>query len=204
VTTIVPPASQGVWNDPANALDLTGTDTDTDTIVSTANIVDQKSGATGDPDQPIPETTITAVDGQLTAAGTSNSTSSSRRRSTEFFRRDASDYELVFSGTGTGPNDRDGSIEGTAYLTFTLVPNSTYNVDACLAFCDSVELCGLLLVIYSSRKTNTQVLTFQFSPTCTMNSTTMLLTTMRRRTSSVPSTPTFIPQPRRPISEANS
>lgn len=142
VTTIVPPASQGAWNDPANALDLTGTTTDTDTIVSTANIVDQKSGATGDPDQPIPETTITAVDGQLTAAGTANSTSSSRRRSTEIFRRDASDYELVFSGTGTGPNDRDGSIEGTAYLTFTLVPNSTYNVDACLAFCDSVELCG--------------------------------------------------------------
>jgi len=146
VTNIVPPASKGVWNDPANALDLTGTDTDTDIIVSTANIVDQKAGATGDPNQPIPETVITAVDGQLTAAGTSNDTSS-RRRSTGYSRRSASDYELVFSGTGTGPNDRDGSIQGTAYLTFTLVPNSTYNVDACLAFCDSVELCGSLFIV---------------------------------------------------------
>ena len=203
VTTIVPPASQGIWNDPANALDLNGTNTDTDTIVSTANIVDQKAGATGDPDQPVPATAVTAVDGQLTAAGTSNGTSSSRRRSTEFSRRDASDYELVFSGTGTGPNDRDGSIEGTAYLTFTLVPNSTYNVDACLAFCDSVELCGLLLVIHSFKETNTQV-TFQFSPTCTMNSTTKLLTSKRRPTSNVQSTPTFILLPRRPISGVNS
>jgi len=141
VTNIAPPASQGVWNDPANALDLTGTDTDTATIVSTVNIVDQKAGATGDPDQPIPDTAITAVDGQLT-----NGTSS-RRRSTGYSRRSASDYDLVFSGTGTGPNDRDGSIEGTAYLTFTLVPNSTYNVDACLAFCDSVELCGSLFIV---------------------------------------------------------
>ncbi|KIM37622.1 hypothetical protein M413DRAFT_20272 [Hebeloma cylindrosporum] len=147
VTTIVPPASRGTWNDPANALDLTGTDTDIDTIVSTANIVDQKAGATGDPDQPIPETAITAVDGQITAAGTNN-TSSSRRRSTGFSRRGASNYEVVFSGTGTGPDDRDGSIQGTAYLTFTLVPNSTYNVDACLAFCDSVELCVFANLYY--------------------------------------------------------
>jgi len=145
VTTVVPPGSEGEWNDPANALDLTGTDTDIDTIVSTAEVIDQKAGATGDPDQPIPETAVTAVDGQIAAAGTSNGTTDSRRRS--IYRRDPSDYELVFSGTGTGPNDRDGSIQGTAYLTFTLVPNSTYNVDACLAFCDSVQLCGLSLII---------------------------------------------------------
>jgi hypothetical protein len=146
-TKIVPPGSKGVWNDPGNTLDLSGTTTDTDTIVSTAKIVDQKGGATGDPDQPIPSTAVTAVDGQLTPDGTSGSTSTSRRRSTGISRRAPSDYELVFSGTGTGPNDRDASIEGTAYLTFTLVDNSTYNVDACLAFCDSVQYCGSSLII---------------------------------------------------------
>ncbi|TFK22704.1 hypothetical protein FA15DRAFT_747670 [Coprinopsis marcescibilis] len=31
----------------------------------------------------------------------------------------------VFAGTGTGASDRDASVQGTAYLTFTLVPNST-------------------------------------------------------------------------------
>ena len=146
VTTVVPPARKGVWNDPGNTLDLSGTNTDTNTIVSTAKIVDQKGGATGDPDQPVPSTAVTAVDGQLTPDGTSGGTTS-RRRSTGISRRAPSDYELVFPGTGTGPNDRDGSIQGTAYLTFTVVNNSTYNVDACLAFCDSVQSCGSLLLI---------------------------------------------------------
>jgi len=145
VSTVVPPSSKGVWNDPANTLDLSGTTTDTDTIVSTAQIVDQKAGATGDPDQAVPNTAVTAVDGQLTPDGTSNDTTTSRR-SMGISRRSPADYDLVFSGTGTGPNDRDGSIEGTAYLTFTVVDNSTYNVNACLAFCDSVQLCGLQLI----------------------------------------------------------
>lgn len=51
-------------------------------------------------------------------------------------------YEEVFSGSGTARADRDGSIQGTAYLTYTVVPNSTYNVDACLDFCNSVNGCG--------------------------------------------------------------
>jgi len=64
------------------------------------------------------------------------------------FSRDPSDYEEVFTGSGTGPNDRDASIEGTAYLTFGLVDNSTYNVDACLAFCDSVDQCVFANLFY--------------------------------------------------------
>ena len=143
VTTVVPPGSKGVWNDPANTLDLSGTTTDTDTILATAQTVDQKSGADGDPNQPIPITTVTAVDGQLTPDGTSSGSTTPRRRSTGVSRRSPADYQLVFSGTGTGPTDRDGSIQGTAYLTFTVVDNSTYNVNACLAFCDSVQQCGL-------------------------------------------------------------
>lgn len=146
VTTIVPPFSQGQWNAPSNALTLNGTYTDTSTIASTVNVVDQKTSTTGDipPNQPVADTAVTAVDGQVTAAGT-NSTASRRSfvtRSEGFAKRSPSDYELVFSGTGTTPNDRDASIEGTAYLTYTLVSNATYDVDDCLAQCDRVETCG--------------------------------------------------------------
>jgi len=146
VTTIVPPCSKGKWNDPSNALTLDGTYTDTSTITSTAKTVEQKTGATGDvpPNQPVAETIVTAVDGEVTEAGT-NSTKTPRSfltRSEGFSKRSSNDYNLVFSGTGTGLNDRDASVEGTAYLTYSLVSNATYNVNACLAKCDQVEICG--------------------------------------------------------------
>jgi hypothetical protein len=141
----VPPFSQGSW-DPSNTLTLAGTDTDTSSIVSTANVVDQKSGATNDvpPDQPVAATVVTAVNGTVTAAGT-NSTASRRSflaPSQGFSKRDPGDYTLVFPGTGTDPSDRDAAIQGTAYLTYTLVPNATYDVTDCLANCDAVETCG--------------------------------------------------------------
>lgn len=127
------------------ALNLNGTNTDSDTIANTATTVDQKSGASSDDlpaDHPPPPTTVTAVDGDIT-----NQTISSRRelapirrvpgrfaRSTPI-RRDVDGFEQVFAGTGTGPTDRDGSVEGTAYLTFTTVNNSTYNVNDCVTWC---------------------------------------------------------------------
>lgn len=143
VTTIVPPSSQGVWDDP-NTLDPNASVTDSDTIANTAAIVDQKATADGTPDQPIQPTVVTAVDGQLTSDGQlgSDSGSGSSDPSTRR-RRDINDYQQVFAGTGTGPNDRDGSIQGTAYLTFTLVNNATYNVADCLAFCDGITQCGM-------------------------------------------------------------
>jgi len=146
VSNVVPPSSKGVWNDPGNTLDLSGTTTDTSTIVSTAQVVDQKGGPDGPPNQDIPDVVVTAVDGTLTPDGTVSGTT--RRRSTGISRRSPADYQLVFSGTGTGPNDRDGSIQGTAYLTFTVINNSTYNVNACLAFCDSVQLCVFANLFY--------------------------------------------------------
>ncbi|KAF9043296.1 hypothetical protein BJ165DRAFT_1595297 [Panaeolus papilionaceus] len=148
VTTIVPPASQGVWDDP-NTLDPNASVTDSDTIANTAAIVDQKATADGTPDQPIQPTVVTAVDGQLTSDGQlgSDSGSGSSDPSTRR-RRGINDYQQVFAGTGTGPNDRDGSIQGTAYLTFTLVNNATYNVADCLAFCDGIPQCVFVNLFY--------------------------------------------------------
>ena len=89
-----------------------GTVTDTENIVSTIYKVDQKSGAGVDtpPNQPVADTTLTAVDGLLTTAG-SDGDSPSRRSFSEQLRRQPSDYELMFSGTGTGTNDCDASMK---------------------------------------------------------------------------------------------
>lgn len=127
-----------------NTLTLEGTQTDTDKIASTVQIVNQKAGAPLDapPDQPPPPTSITAIDGELTNATISNNTSSTISRRSFLSTRSVDDYEIMFQGTGTGPNDRDGSIEGTAYLTFTVLPNATYDVPGCLSFCDHVDGCG--------------------------------------------------------------
>ncbi|KAJ3507365.1 hypothetical protein NMY22_g16954 [Coprinellus aureogranulatus] len=155
---VVPPASRGVPNSVGKVFDLEGTVTDVDTIISTAKIVEQKGGALVDdpPNQPIPETVVTAVDGELTEAGT-NSTSllvlarSLRSKSLPYEKKRAvSDYNLVFSGTGIQSTDRDASIQGTAYLTFRVVPNSTYNVEACLDFCSSEPKCGESRAVFAN------------------------------------------------------
>lgn len=153
---LVPPAKQGKSDADPGALDLTGTTTDAGAIVDTANNVDQKSGAPSDasPNQAPTDTVVTAVDGQLTSAGSSNST---RRRDSVAARRVVraarstlspmakrlpDGYEEVFSGTGTGPKDRDASIQGVAYLTYSLVPNNTYSIEPCLDFCTKTDGCG--------------------------------------------------------------
>jgi hypothetical protein len=125
--------------------------TDDSTIADTAQNVDQKSGPgpNDPPNLPPANTTVTAIDGQLVDNVPVNSTTTRRRREIpgRFARamKRNSGYEQVFSGTGTGPSDRDGSIQGTAYLTYTLVSNTTtYDVatDACQNFCDGIETCG--------------------------------------------------------------
>lgn len=147
-TKVVPPASQGRWVTQPKGLKLTVPTTDTQAIAATVNNVNQKSGASAatPPDRPVANTAVTAVDGSLTTAGSASHSSTTSRsfskRSNGFSGRSSDDYELVFSGTGTGPNDRDASIEGTAYLTYSLVSNATYNVDDCLDKCDQVDTCG--------------------------------------------------------------
>lgn len=154
--TIVPPALKGAIVANTGALDASDTTTDTETIISTVNAVDQKAGATDDtpPNQTPPDTVVTATDGVVVDSA-SNSTRRALagrapllnrtpgRFSRAVEKRASSNYEQVFAGSGTpADRDRDGSIQGTAYLTYTVVDNSTYNVDACLAFCDRVPGCG--------------------------------------------------------------
>ena len=102
------------------ALNLNGTETDSETIANTASEINQNGGAVTDdlpPDHPPPATSVTAVDGTITDQ---NNTSSRRevlpvrrrfpRRS--LAKRDVDGFTQVFQGTGTGPDDRDASFQG--------------------------------------------------------------------------------------------
>ena len=115
--------------------------TDFATIFDAVYNVNQKSGPLVDapPNQPVPATSVTVVNDLRT-----NTTLSKRGESALYNERDIYDYIMVFTGSGTGPNDRDAAIDGIAYLTYTLVSNDTYNVKDCLQFCDSVQGCGKL------------------------------------------------------------
>ncbi|RDB21747.1 hypothetical protein Hypma_010909 [Hypsizygus marmoreus] len=166
---VTPPSIQPDEITIDNALDINKVPaTDTKTIFSTVHVVDQKSGASDDtpPGQPIPDYIITAVDGKLTEAGSGGiARVAATRRPVSggegwVSKPPPSAYEQVFAGTGTGLTDRDGAIEGTAYLTYTVVPNSTYNVDACLAFCDRVPTCVFVNLYY---ELNNELLDFVFS-----------------------------------------
>ncbi|KAF9459605.1 hypothetical protein BDZ94DRAFT_1267884 [Collybia nuda] len=168
---IVPPALKGVPDSFDNTLDLNGTETDVQSITTTVQIVDQKAGATDDtpPNQPVPETVVTAVDGEIVdgqagknaEANLAISVFSSKVKTTHnVAKRTNSAYEQVFGGTGTRSTDRDGSIEGTAYLTYTVVSNSTYNIDACLDFCSRVDGCVFANLFYEF---NNELLDFVFS-----------------------------------------
>ncbi|KAG7091958.1 hypothetical protein E1B28_008347 [Marasmius oreades] len=150
---IVYPIDRGVPNSNDNTLGLDDKPTDSGKIIDTAASVNQAGGATGDapPNLPPPETAVTAVDGNILSESVAVSSGNFARRGifpVTRIKRTNSGYEQVFSGTGTGPNDRDGSIQGTAYLTYTVVPNSTYSVDPCLDFCDRVSECVFANLYY--------------------------------------------------------
>lgn len=141
MTKVIPPASKGTWEHPSGSI-VYDTLTDAETISNTIVLINQKTGATGTPNHPVSKTSITAIDGRVLTKPISLSPSAISKRSHYDFTRSVGDYELVFGGTGLGSDARDAAIEGTAYLTFTLVPNSTYNVAACLEFCSTIKGCG--------------------------------------------------------------
>ena len=136
------------------AVDLSGTTTDESTIADTISAVEQKVSTPPDaePDHPSADTVVSAVDGNLTGADLVNVTtiaddgSASDSVSRRSVSRDS--FHEVFAGTGTGNDDRDCAIEGTAYLTYKLVSNSTYNVDDCLDYCAGVDGCGEQRFVY--------------------------------------------------------
>lgn len=128
--TYTPPAHRGTPGRASASHDKVKTDSRK--IADTARVVDQKSGAGSDarPDMPVANTSVTAVDGQVVGNGTGSGT--------VLVKRDAGAYEQVFAGL----MGRDAAVQGTAYLTYTLVNNATYDVDDCLAFCDRTPGCG--------------------------------------------------------------
>ncbi|KAG6831790.1 hypothetical protein H0H92_007467 [Tricholoma furcatifolium] len=151
--------------------------TDTAHITSTLGRVNQKRGSTHDelPNNPVTNTIVTALDGKLSSVavlpaarsvwsrhGNSLKPGASRRANGSSFwaKRTNSGYIQVFDGTGTAPQDRDAAIEGTAYLTYTVVSNATYDVDDCLAACDGVSGCVFANLYYEF---NNELLDYVFS-----------------------------------------
>ncbi|TFK64469.1 hypothetical protein BDN72DRAFT_963186 [Pluteus cervinus] len=141
----------------------TANPTDSDAIAATVQQVDQKTGPTDSalPSSDVPPTVITAVDGDVTEAGQGSGSllgvlhdpnshpdldtgSTVSKRDIPLEKR--GDYEQVFYGTGTGLDDRDASIEGTAYLTFTRL--DSFDDGACKAFCDGIDGCVFVNMFY--------------------------------------------------------
>ncbi|KAJ7206469.1 hypothetical protein B0H12DRAFT_1075336 [Mycena haematopus] len=157
-TAIIPPGHQGLPNQTPDA--VTPPTTDNDAIAQTATQVNQKVAAPVDapPNVSVPPTLVTAIDGTVTNSTVAAvSTSSSKRRRRRFGKREAG-FEKVFDGLPAGKHD--ASIEGTAYLTYTVVSNATYNVQACLDWCTTVQGCVFVNVYYEF---NNYLLDFVFS-----------------------------------------
>jgi len=89
------------------------------------------------------EITVVNLDGRVVDLSLSSVTGGdvgSRKRALEK-RVEEDGYSQLWFGSGTGPTDRDAAIQGPSLLTSTVVPNATYNIDACLTFCNTVEGC---------------------------------------------------------------
>jgi hypothetical protein len=131
--------------------DVTPPKPDNDLIAQTAGQVDQKAAPPVDapPNADVPPTGVTAVDGTVTNA-TIAEVSATRRRDVGRFGKRQSGFEKVFDGKPA--DQKDASIEGTAYLTYTVVPNSTYNVQACLDWAAKIDGCGEFLPLTAARR----------------------------------------------------
>ncbi|KAJ7120200.1 hypothetical protein C8R44DRAFT_173581 [Mycena epipterygia] len=147
---IVPPGLKGLGVNNALASDnTTAPMPDHAAIVAAVTQVDQKAGVTSDaaPNADVPPTIVTAVDGTLTNTTVADvPTGGTRRRNAGRFGKRDDGFKEIFA-----PQDatqHDAAIEGTAYLTYTLVPNSTYNVDACLDWCAGINGCVFVNIYY--------------------------------------------------------
>ncbi|KAJ7853275.1 hypothetical protein B0H14DRAFT_2580436 [Mycena olivaceomarginata] len=144
-TAIVPPGHQGLPNQPVD--DVPAPKPDNNLIAQTVGQVDQKAAPPVDapPNADVPPTSVTTVDGTI-ANATIAEASAARRRDVGRFGKRLSRFEKVFDGKPAGQHDT--SIEGTAYLTYTVVPNSTYNVQACLDWAATIDGCVFVNLYY--------------------------------------------------------
>ncbi|KAJ7090514.1 hypothetical protein C8R44DRAFT_990715 [Mycena epipterygia] len=166
---VVPPGHRGAIHTPVPA-NTTAATPDNSGIAQAAGQVNQKTGPAPDaaPNADVSPTTVTALDGTLTNttiadASAANSTSrrrnkTRRRRNIGRFGKREDGFKEIFSPLPA--NQHDASIEGTAYLTYTVVPNSTYNVDACLNWCAGIDGCVFVNLYYEF---NNPLLDFVFS-----------------------------------------
>lgn len=128
-----------------------------DLIVSTAHRVFQKQSApsTAPPDLPVSPTALTALDGVIQDSAHAVSKRAKAlewpsRKFLRFARRirgkklQFGGFKKIFGGTGTALGDRDASIEGTAYLTFTTIHDERYEdaAETCIKWCAGIEKCG--------------------------------------------------------------
>ncbi|KAJ7118053.1 hypothetical protein C8R44DRAFT_982831 [Mycena epipterygia] len=161
---VVPPSQRGPINAPVPA-NTTAPMPDNSVIAQTAGQVDQKSGPASDapPNADVPPTTVTALDGTLTNTTIADASASAgnntrRRRDIGRFGKREDGFKEIFSPLAA--DQHDASIEGTAYLTYTVVPNSTYNIDACLNWCAGIDGCVFVNLYYEF---NNPLLDFVFS-----------------------------------------
>ncbi|KAJ6582353.1 hypothetical protein B0H19DRAFT_526848 [Mycena capillaripes] len=154
---IVAPGHQGLPNQTPDTPDAPTPDNAV--IAQTANQVDQKSGPPIDapPNADVPPTAVTAIDGTITNS-TIADVSATRRRDVGRFGKRQPGFEKVFDGLPSGQHD--GSIQGTAYLTYTVVNNATYNVKACTDWCATIQGCVFVNLYYEF---NNYLLDFVFS-----------------------------------------
>ncbi|KAK7008308.1 hypothetical protein R3P38DRAFT_3211310 [Favolaschia claudopus] len=147
---LVPPGHQGLpHQSPDAATDTTPPTPDNDLIAATASQVDQKTSP------PIDTPPNADVPPHLHVS----SANATRRDLGRLGKRTAKpQFEKIFDGLPAGQHD--ASVQGTAYLTYTVVNNATYNVQACLDWCTKIDGCVFVNIFYEF---NNYLLDFVFS-----------------------------------------
>ncbi|KAH8834976.1 hypothetical protein DL96DRAFT_1549645 [Flagelloscypha sp. PMI_526] len=110
------------------------------------------------PDQAIQKTVVTAADGKLTDAapvvplstdGTAEGAALIPRGGSHGGQTTPTFKEVIKGNiSAAGVPGLDCSIEGIAYLGYTLVPNITYSVDDCLSYCKAKQGCVEFNIYY--------------------------------------------------------
>ncbi|KAJ7848457.1 hypothetical protein B0H14DRAFT_2582980 [Mycena olivaceomarginata] len=146
VRAIVPPGHQGAPHQISE--DRTAPTSNNILIVQTVDRVDQKTSAPVDapPNLDVAPTMVTAVDGEIMNTTIATTNSESRRDIERFIKPRKSGFKKIFDGLPAA--QKDASIQGTAYLTHTVVNNATYNVKACTDWCTTVEGCVFVNLYY--------------------------------------------------------